>query len=52
MLASPLTSAGSSVDVPPGPGLGIEVDEDAVRGHELADYHLGLDLDLDLDGTR
>jgi hypothetical protein len=28
------------VDVPPGPGLGIEVDEDAVRGHELDGYHL------------
>ena len=40
VLATPLTFADSTVDVPPGPGLGIEVDEDAVRGHELADYHL------------
>jgi D-galactarolactone cycloisomerase len=40
VLVSPLTFAGSSVDVPPGPGLGIEVDEDAVRGHELDGYHV------------
>jgi len=26
--------------VPAGPGLGIEVDEDAVRGHELDGYHV------------
>ena len=40
VLATPLTFAGSSVDVPPGPGLGVEVDEDAVRGHELDGCHL------------
>ena len=40
VLATPLTFADSTVGVPQGPGLGIEVDEDAVRGHELADYHL------------
>ena len=40
VLATPLTFADSTVDVPQGPGLGIEVDEDAVRGYELADYHL------------
>jgi D-galactarolactone cycloisomerase len=40
VLVTPLSFADSSVDVPQGPGLGIEVDEDAVRGHELADYHL------------
>ena len=40
VLVSPLTFADSFVDVPAGPGLGVEVDEDAVRGHELADCHL------------
>jgi len=40
VLATPLTFGGSAVDVPPGPGLGIEVDEDGVRGHELDGYHL------------
>jgi len=40
VLANPLTFAASFVDVPAGPGLGIEVDEDAVRGHELDGYHL------------
>ena len=35
MLVSPLTFAGSFVEVPPGPGLGVEVDEDAVRRRAL-----------------
>ncbi|HEX6518511.1 MAG TPA: enolase C-terminal domain-like protein [Streptosporangiaceae bacterium] len=35
VLATPLAFADGSVDVPRGPGLGVEVDEDAVRGYEL-----------------
>lgn len=37
VVRTPITVAGGSVDVPGGPGLGVEVDEDAVAHFRVTD---------------